>query len=210
MIRIFVLKLLVLSLVFGNAVAGEYMGDPEAGKQKATVCVACHGTDGNSVNPAWPKIAGQGQRYFVAQLKAFKLGPDGPRKGAAAALMYPMADALSDEDMLDLAAYFGGQPVVVGAADDKLVLKGEAIYRGGNPDFGSAACIGCHGPSGQGNPAAGFPALSGQHAEYVYNQLQAFHDGLRGGDANGTMRNMVRKMSNEEMRAVAEYVQGLN
>ena len=190
--------------------AAEIVGDPAAGANKAATCVACHGQDGNSVNPTWPKIAGQGQRYFIAQLKAFKLGADGPRKSANAALMYGMAAGLSEQDMADLAAYFAEQKISLGVADDNLARKGEAIYRGGNTDFGSAACIGCHGPSGRGNPPAGYPALSGQHAQYVYDQLQAFHSGERGGDANGMMRNMVRKMSDEEMRAVAEYVQGLH
>ena len=198
-----------ITIFMSSAVAAELVGDPKAGKEKAAICVACHGADGNSVNPQWPKIAGQGQRYFIAQLKAFKQGGEGSRSGANAALMYPMAAQLSEQDMVDLAAYFGEQKITLGVADDSLARKGEAIYRGGNIDFGSAACIGCHGPSGKGNPTAGFPALSGQHAAYVYNQLQAFHDDERSGDPNGMMRNMVRKMSNEEMRAVAEYVQGL-
>ncbi len=187
----------------------EYQGDVEKGQQKASQCVACHGSDGNSVNPAWPKIAGQGEKYFIAQLEAFKLGAEGPRKGAGAGLMYGIVSALTEEDMADLAAYYASQKIKLGVADDALVGKGQAIYRGGNTDFGSAACIGCHGPSGKGNPAAGFPALSGQHAQYTYSQLQAFHSGERSGDANGSMRNMVRKMSSEEMRAVAEYIQGL-
>ena len=190
--------------------AAELIGDAEAGKAKSAICGTCHGADGNSVMPQWPKIAGLGQRYFIAQLNAFKLGAKGSRQSAIAAMMYPMVNNLSEQDMADLAAYFQTQERTLGVADEKLVAKGEAIYRGGNPDFGSAACIGCHGPSGNGNPAAGFAAVSGQHAEYVYNQLQAFHDDKRKGDPNGMMRNMVRKMSNEEMKAVAEYIQGLH
>ncbi len=190
--------------------AADLGGDPDAGRAKSAMCAACHGADGNSVNPDWPKIAGQGERYFVNQLQAFKQGPAGPRRSANAVLMYGMVAALSEQDMLDLAAYYTQQKISLGVADDVLALKGEAIYRGGNIEFGSAACIGCHGPSGKGNPPAGFPAVAGQHAQYVYSQLQAFHQELRSGDANSTMRHMVRKMSNEEMRAVAEYIQGLH
>lgn len=189
--------------------AGELQGDPEAGRRKAAPCAACHGPDGNSVNPVWPKIAGQGERYFIAQLKAFQQGAAGPRQGANAALMYPMAAPLREQDMADLAAYFSSQQAALGVADDAMAKKGAAIYQGGNADFGSAACIGCHGPGGRGNPAAGFPALAGQHAAYTYNQLKAFHDGTRSGDPNSMMRNMVRKMSDAEMQAVAEYIQGL-
>lgn len=185
-------------------------GDPAAGQNKSVTCAACHGVDGNSVNPDWPKIAGQGERYFVEQLRAFKQGPSGSRRSPNSALMYGMASTLSDQDMADLAAYYAQQKIELGVADDVLARKGEAIYRGGNIEFGSAACIGCHGPSGKGNPPAGFPALAGQHAQYVYNQLRAFHEELRSGDVNNTMRHMVRKMSNEEMRAVAEFIQGLH
>lgn len=198
-----------IMLLSGAVMAEELQGDPEAGRTKAQVCAACHGQDGNSANPVWPKIAGQNKRYFISQLKAFQQGAAGPRQGANAALMYPMAAPLREQDMADLAAYFSSQKITLSVADDVLAKKGADIYRGGNEDFGSAACIGCHGPAGKGNPAAGFPALAGQHASYTYNQLKAFHDGTRSGDPNGMMRNMVRKMSDNEMQAVAEYIQGL-
>jgi cytochrome c553 len=210
-----VLKIARLGLMAGimllsaTVSAEELEGDLEAGRMKAQVCAACHGQDGNSVNPIWPKIAGQGKRYFISQLKAFQQGAAGPRQGANAALMYAMAAPLREQDMVDLAAYFSSQKVTLGAADDELGKKGATIYQGGNADFGSAACIGCHGPGGKGNPAAGFPALAGQHAPYTYNQLKAFHDGTRSSDPNSMMRNMVRKMSDAEMQAVAEYIQGL-
>lgn len=201
--------MLALPLVFNGSWAQTDRGDPD-GEAKSAVCAACHGPDGNSVNPQWPKIAGQSHRYFISQLKAFQQGPDGPRRGDNAALMYPIVADLSEQDMRDLAAYFSAQEAqLAAAADEDLAERGRAIYRGGNTDFKSAACVGCHGPAGRGNPAAGFPALAGQHAPYVYNQLRAFHDGRRAGDPNETMQNMVRKMSDKEMRAVAEYVQGL-
>jgi cytochrome c553 len=196
-------------LLSAAVLAEELQGNAEAGRKKAQVCAACHQPDGNSVNPIWPKIAGQGKRYFISQLKAFKEGAKGSRQGANAGLMYPMAAGLSEQDMADLAEYFAGQKTTLGSADDVLAKKGAALYQGGNSDFGAAACIGCHGPGGNGNPAAGFPALAGQHAAYTYNQLKAFHDGTRSGDPNSMMRHMVRKMSDAEMQAVAEYIQGL-
>jgi cytochrome c553 len=189
--------------------AEELTGDPEAGQKKAEPCAVCHGPGGNSVNAAWPKLAGQGERYLIAQLKAFQQGVTGPRQGINAVQMYAMAAPLREQDMADLAAYFSSQQITLGAAEDELAKKGAALYQGGNTDFGAAACIGCHGPGGKGNPAAGFPALGGQHAAYIYNQLKAFHDGTRSGDPNSMMRNMVRKMSDADMRAVAEYIQGL-
>ena len=200
--------LLLLACVPGLALA-QPAGNPEAGEQKAMVCVACHGPAGNSVNPVWPKIAGQAPRYFVEQLKAFKQGPEGPRRSANAALMYPMAANLSEQDMADLAAYFSRQEMTPGVADDKLAMQGQAIYRGGNSDTGLPACSGCHGPAGEGNPAAAYPDLSGQHAQYIYDQLQAFRSGERDGDPNAMMQNVAKLMSDEEMRAVAEYAQGL-
>ncbi|MBN1378344.1 MAG: cytochrome c4 [Gammaproteobacteria bacterium] len=191
-------------------VAADLQGDPATGKAKSVICAGCHGIDGNSVNPDWPKIAGQSEAYFIAQLQVFKQGPAGARRNPNSALMWGMVAGLSEQDMADLAAYFKQQKISQGVADDALAKKGEALYRGGNIELAAAACIGCHGPSGNGNPAAGFPALAGQHAQYVYNQLQAYQQGLRSGDINDSMRDMVKKMSDEDMRAVAEYIQGLH
>lgn len=200
--------MLLLACVPGLALA-QPVGNPEAGQQKAMVCAACHGADGNSVNPIWPKIAGQDERYFIEQLKAFKQGPEGPRRAANAALMYPMAANLSEQDMADLAAYFSRQEMSLGVADDELALQGQAIYRGGNSKTGLPACSGCHGPAGEGNPAAAYPELSGQHAQYIYDQLQALRSGKRSGDPNAMMQDVAKLMSDEEMRAVAQYTQGL-
>lgn len=209
--RFFECKAVLLLLACAPALAtAEVVGNPDAGqKTAATVCVACHGADGNSVNPQWPKIAGQGERYIIEQLTAFKQGAEGPRRAANAVLMYPIAANFSEQDMADLAAYFSRQNMSLGVADDELAMKGQAIYRGGNSNTGLPACSGCHGPAGEGNPAAGFPALAGQHAQYVYDQLQAFHNGKRDGDPNAIMRNIAAKMTDQEMHAVAEYTQGL-
>lgn len=179
-------------------------GDAAAGKAASATCAGCHGPDGNSVNPEWPKLAGQGDAYLVKQLHNFK---DADRKNAT---MAPMAMGLSDQDMDNLAAYFSTQGMSQGAADKSLVELGQKIYRGGNPASGVAACIGCHGPTGAGNPAAKFPRLGGQHATYVENQLHAFALGERNNDAGKMMRNIAGKMTDQEIRAVASYIQGLH
>lgn len=189
-----------LSLLQSNAVAD---GDAASGKAKAATCAACHGADGNSVNPEWPKIAGQHAGYIALQLKAYK---DGKRQNA---LMAPMAMGLSDADMADLAAYYSGQQMTQGMADPELVATGERVYRGGNPSRGVPACIACHGPAGEGNPLSDYPKLGGQHAVYTYAQLKAYGDQVRKSDKNQMMRNIADRMSDSDMRAVASYIQGL-
>jgi cytochrome c553 len=193
----------VVSLVSGISQATA-AGDAAAGKAASATCAGCHGPDGNSANPEWPKLAGQGAPYLVKQLHNFK---DGDRKNAT---MAPMAMGLSDQDMENLAAYFSDQTMSQGAAEKSLVELGEKIYRGGNAASGVAACIGCHGPTGAGNPAAKFPRLAGQHAKYVENQLHAFKSGERNNDAGKMMRNIAARMTDKEIQAVASYVQGLH
>lgn len=189
--------------VLGTASSAYAAGDAAAGQAKAAVCAACHGPDGNSFNPEWPKLAGQHPDYIVKQLKDFK---NGVRENV---LMSPMAAPLSDEDMEDLAAFFASQTLQLGEADPELVAAGERLYRGGNLATGVAACAACHAPDGSGNPAAKFPSLKGQHATYVVAQLQAFKTGARANDAGQMMRNIAAKMTDEEMKAVASYIQGL-
>ncbi|MEN8803944.1 MAG: c-type cytochrome [Thiogranum sp.] len=193
----------VFSLVIGvsPAFAG---GDAGAGKTKSATCAGCHGMDGNSANPDWPNLAGQGAAYTEQQLKAFQTGK---RQNAT---MAPMAAPLAEQDIADLAAFYSTQTVKVGAAEKSLVEDGQKIYRGGNPASGVAACIGCHGPAGKGNPAAKFPALSGQHAKYVENQLNAFKAEERDTDVARMMRNTASNMTEYEIKAVASYIQGLH
>ncbi len=195
-----------ISLAAGTAPAMA-AGDAAAGKTKSATCAGCHGMDGKSVNPEWPNLAGQHPKYIEKQLKDFKAGTD--RNNAT---MAGMVAALSETDMADLAAYFSSLPRKAGtaAADEDTLKLGEKIYRGGNPATGVAACIGCHGPTGAGNPEANFPALGGQHAKYVENQLKAFKAGQRKNDAGKMMRSIASKMSDEEIKAVAAYVQGLH
>lgn len=178
-------------------------GNAEAGKTKSATCAACHGADGNSVNPEWPKLAGQHPSYIIKQLMNFK------NDERVNAVMSPNAKPLSDEDMADLAAYFSSQTAKPGEADQSKVALGEQVYKGGNNASGVAACAACHGPVGAGNPAAKFPAISGQHATYIKNQLYAFRKGERANDAGKMMRNIANKMTDAEIEAVAEYIAGL-
>lgn len=180
-------------------------GDAAVGKAKSATCAGCHGVDGNSANPEWPKLAGQHPNYLDKQLQDFKAG-----EARNNAMMAPMVASLSEQDMADLSAYFSAQSAQMGAADETLVELGEKIYRGGNPASGVASCIGCHGPRGNGNPAANFPSISGQHARYVELQLNAFKKGERANDAGKMMRNTAAKMTEAEIKAVSSYVQGLH
>jgi cytochrome c553 len=186
------------------AVAGSASaGDAALGAQKAVVCGACHGMTGSSVNPEWPNLAGQHEAYIVAQLQAFQQGT------RSNPLMTPMAAPLKEEDMKDLGAHFSQQTPSGLEADPSNWKAGEKIYRGGDPGRGIPACIACHGPEGRGNGPAKYPALRAQHAVYTYNQLKAFKDGTRKSAANDIMQVVTERMTDEEMRALASYVQGL-
>lgn len=178
-------------------------GNAEAGKTKSATCAACHGADGNSVNPEWPKLAGQHPSYLLKQLMNFK---NDERVNPS---MSPMAKPLSDQDMADLAAYYSSQVAKAGEADKSKVALGEQIYKGGNNATGVAACAACHGPNGAGNPAANFPTISGQHTTYTKNQLYAFRKGERANDAGKMMRNIAAGMTDAEIEAVSEYIAGL-
>ncbi len=199
MSRILAPLLLILG-VSTNALAA---GSVEAGQSKSVTCTACHGPDGNSVNPEWPSIAGQHQSYLQSQLTAFR---DGARQNA---LMSPQAMNLSDEDIADLAAYYAAQASKGGTTNPELAALGERLYRGGDRDSGITACTACHGPSGRGNPAANYPSIQGQHATYIAAQLRAYAAGERKSDMNQMMRNVAAAMSEEQITAVAAYIQGL-
>lgn len=181
--------------------------DINAGRQKSEPCVVCHGPDGNSVVPAWPKIAGQPERYLVEQLKEYRKGEKGTRFNA---VMYGLVGTLTDQDIVDLAGYFASQQRTPGVTDEKWMSLGEKIYRGGNPKTGVPACQGCHDPAGRGNPPAGFPPLSGQQSAYAVDQLKAFKNGARLNDPNEIMRDISQRMTDEEIEAVGNYVSGLH
>jgi len=195
-----------MALVSATAVAESLVaGSADAGKAKAVTCAACHGADGNSVNPLWPNIAGQSAPYIVVQLQAFK---DGKRQNP---LMTSQAMLLSEQDMADLAVYFESLPAPAQpVADASLIDKAEALYRGGNVSDQVSACIACHGPTGRGNPAAKYPALKGQHAAYTAKQLRDYASGARVSDGKTRiMREIAGKLSEDEIVALASYVQGL-
>ncbi len=196
-IGVFVLVLSGLVAFSANA------ADAEAGKAKSAVCAACHGADGNSTNPIWPSLAGQHASYLYKQLMDFK---EGRRVNAS---MTGMVAPLSEEDMRDLAAFYEGQAPKAVAVDDELLELGESIYRGGITETGVPACMGCHSPSGEGNGPAAWPALKGQHPEYIVLQLQGFQLEQRANDTGRMMRNLAARMSEMEMKAVAAYAAAL-
>ena len=187
-----------------NAETGAKADPAKAQQIASTVCVACHGADGNSPAPANPKLASQHPDYLNKQLTNFK---SGERKSA---IMAGMAAMLSPEDMKNLAAYFSGQKQAPAAAKDKvLVAQGEKIYRGGIAAMGVPACSGCHGPAGSGIPAM-FPRLAGQHGDYIVAELTKFRNGERANDSGKMMQTVAMKMSDQDMKAVAEYITGLH
>jgi cytochrome c553 len=173
---------------------------------KTQTCVNCHNQDGNSTTPAWPKIAGQHESYLLKQLEDFKKGEKGPRFDP---VMTPMVVDLSDQDIKELAAFYSKQKQTLGKANAQYVKLGEKIYRGGDIQKGVTACIACHAPDGMGLEAAKFPRLSGQHALYIETQLKAFRDGKRKNSPNGMMEDISHRLSEDEIKAVSSYIEGL-
>jgi len=179
-------------------------GTVQAGQAKAaSLCVACHGLDGNSVNPEWPSIAGQHEQYIIKQIKAFRAGQ------RTNALMSPIATTLTEQEVEDVAAYYSTQKAKGLEADKSKVTLGEQIYRGGIAGSKVPACLACHGPNGRGNPAANYPSIRGQYATQVSLQLHAYQKGERKTDQNEMMRTVAAKLNDAQIAAVASYVQGL-
>jgi cbb3-type cytochrome c oxidase subunit III len=201
------LAMLLLTLGVGSsALAAEVLvGDAAAGQGKTLVCGACHGPDGNSLVPGFPRLAGQGERYLLKQMQEIKGGK------RVVIEMTGMLSGLGDQDLADIAAYYAGQKGRVGAADEKRVARGEGLFRGGRLSDGLPACTGCHSPDGAGNAQAGFPRLGGQHADYISKQLTAFREGERSNDGDSmVMRSIAAKLSNQDIEALAQYIQGLH
>ena len=204
----------VLEVGDGDAVKG----DAQAGAGKAAACAACHGLDGNSSDPQYPKLAGQHERYIARQLSLYKNG------GRDNAIMLGFASTLSGQDMRDIGAYFASQKVVPGVADDTVIAEGlyadrkfyqvgEQIFRYGKADGSVPACTACHGPTGSGNPGSAWPSLAGQHAGYTATALTAFRDGKVWGDgenANAIMAGVAGSLSDDEIQALASYIEGLH
>jgi cytochrome c553 len=178
-------------------------GDPQAGAAKAAMCGGCHGPDGNSPAPMFPKLAGQRADYIAKQLRDFRSGR------RVDPIMVGMVATLSEQDMADVAAHFESLDIRAGSADPKLVEAGRKLYREGRPEEGLLACIGCHGPDGAGFNGAiqgGFPAVGGQHPEYLEKQLKGFREGQRQNDWAGLMQTVASQLTDADIEAVTAYL----
>jgi cbb3-type cytochrome c oxidase subunit III len=196
-------KVLISLIVSVGLMSAAQAGDAVAGKTKAATCGACHGADGNSLAPNFPKIAGQGERYLVKQITDIK---NGDRQVPE---MMGFVMGLSETDIADIAAYFASQEANGGTADPALVEAGKRIFLSGNQATGVPACIACHSADGKGIAAAGFPRIAGQHAAYTEKQLTDFYNAKRTNDASNVMRDIASRMHMDEIKAVSSYIQGL-
>ena len=199
--RLWILAASISGLIVSNSALPA--GSVETGATKAIVCQACHGANGNSTNPEWPSLAGIGADYIAEQLKNFK---EGKRNNP---VMMPNALALSADDMADLGAYFDSLTNTGLEADPSYWQAGEKLYRGGDQARAIPACMACHGPTGRGNEPAKFPALRGQQSVYVVKQLNDYASGTRSTGPNGIMQTIAKRLSPEDMRNLASYLQGL-
>lgn len=199
-----------------QAAEAPLFGDADAGAGKASTCVACHGMDGNSPAPEWPKLAGQHADYTRRHTALVR---DGGRENLT---MLPFVQGLSDQDIADIAAYYAKQTVLPGVADDSPIAGrdetyaelGQKIYRAGKPSAGVPACMACHGPTGHGIPGAGFPSLAGQYAQYTASRLRFFHEGQQYGedeaDPSRIMTTIAQRLDETEIDALATYLEGLH
>ncbi|GGA12548.1 c-type cytochrome [Dyella caseinilytica] len=189
-----------------NDMASAKPGDATAGQAKAAACGACHGADGNSTDPQYPKLAGQHEMYIAHQLHNFK---SGSRQNP---IMTGMAAPLSDQDMHDIGAYFASKRSLPGVADQALVDQGQKLYREGDPTRGIPACMACHSIDGRGNPGAMYPQLTSQHAQYIEAKLKDFHDGVTwGNEAHAQiMPTIAKNLDPQDITALASYIEGLH
>jgi len=184
-------------------------GDADRGSQLVESCAACHGADGNSISPDWPKLAGQNQKYIYEQLKYFR---DGDRMNALMMSVTPYLQTLEDSDLLDIAAYYSDYAVTVGQAknDEELLQLGTQLYRFGNMKKGVPACTSCHAVQGQGNSLAGFPSVAGQQVGYLTSTLKAYRSKERNaGESSLMMQSIAQNLSDDEIDALANYMHGL-
>ena len=196
----------IVSVFIGNASVQLALaqGDAAVGRSKAALCATCHGAEGNSELPMNPKLAGQNATYITKQLMDYKSGVRSNQTMSAMVLN------LSEQDMLDISAWYSSQQVTLQGADPKFVELGESLYRAGSKELAVPACSACHSPTGRGNAPAGFPSLGGQHAEYTLQQLKDFRAGVRQNDESSMMRIIVERLTDRELEALASYVSGLH
>jgi cytochrome c553 len=199
--RLWILSITISGAIVSNSALA--VGSVEAGAAKAVVCQACHGANGNSANPDWPSLAGIGADYIADQLKNFK---EGKRTNP---VMMPNVANLSAQDMADLGAYFDSLTNTGLEADPSYWQAGEKLYRGGDQARGIPACMACHGPTGRGNEPGKFPALRGQQSVYLVKQLNDYASGARTTGPNGIMETIAKRLSPEDIRNVASYLQGI-
>jgi cytochrome c553 len=204
-------SIILTTLLMGFTAQALALGDVQRGEAKAASCAACHGADGNSAAGAFPKLAGQNERYLIKQLNDVQSG------NRSIPQMAGQLDGMTAQDFEDIAAYYAAQKSSYGQASADLVKLGESIYRAGIKDKGVSACTACHSPTGQGNAPAGMPALGGQHAEYTATQLKAFRLGAdqpekgRVNDGESRMmRDNASRLSDLEIDAVSSYISGLH
>ena len=182
-------------------------GDASAGQAKSAICAACHGPDGNSAVPNWPKLAGQHANYLERQTALIKSG-DRPVPE-----MMGIVAGMSEQDLQDLAAFFSSQTNNGGVADESVATLGQRVYKAGNADSGVPACMSCHGPAGEGNPLSGYPALAGQHSVYTSKMVKGFRDGTNWGEEDASsqiMNGAAARLTDAEIEAVSSYIQGLH
>jgi cytochrome c553 len=199
--RNWILSTIISGAILSNAALAA--GNIQTGATKAIVCQACHGANGNSANPEWPSLAGVGADYIADQLKNFKEGK------RANPVMMPNAMTLSADDMADLGAYFDSLVNTGLEADPSFWQAGEKLYRGGDAARAIPACMACHGPTGRGNEPAKFPALRGQQSVYLSKQLNDYASGARNTGPYGIMPTIAKRLSPEDIRNLASYLQGL-
>ena len=189
-----------------KAPSGLILGDAKAGEGKAATCAACHGMDGNSSDKTYPKLAGQNEAYVVRQLGLMK---GGKRTNP---VMMPFIGNLSDQDLHDLGAFYASKTSLPGVADDKLLARGQALYRGGDATLGVPACMACHGPDGRGMAGAGYPQVAGQWTDYIQAKLKDFKAGTSWGEDNNAkiMPEIAKHLGDGDIAALASYVEGLH
>ncbi|SHI01806.1 c-type cytochrome [Ferrimonas marina] len=205
----FVVALAVLSSISTTAMA---QGDASAGQAKAATCVACHGMDGNSPIDMYPKIAGQHVDYLIKQINEFKLaGQTNGEQGRHDPVMSGMAMMLATEqDVADVSAWYASQSISPGAeVSAEIADQGHALYMGGDPERQITACVACHGVDGQGMSLAGYPAVASQHTGYLKAQLEKFRSGARHNDLNGMMGDIAKKLTDEEIELLAQYINSM-